>query len=134
MDVLANFEVLFKARGLSAVHGRVFGTILLSDGKISQKEIAEQSGYSIPAVSIALDELVRLGLVEKEKHERTYFYSTDAKMSNIMKNFLLTIQRQYVEPFLRDCGSCPPTPGVKKLVQNMNDFDEYLSKLLEVKV
>ncbi len=134
MDVLANFEVLFKARGLSAVHGRVFGTLLLSGAQMTQKQIARESGYSVPAVSIALDELVKLGLVKKRKKQRTFYYSADADLPKIMHDFLKTIKKDYVEPFLREIKEYPRTEPVKKFEKSMKNLDNYLSRLLEVRV
>ncbi len=134
MDVLANFEVLFKARGLSAVHGRVFGSLLLSEEEMTQKQIAKAAGYSVPAVSIALDELEKIRLVKKKKLQRTFFYYTDADLPKIMKNFLQAIKKDYVEPFLREMKDYQKTSTLKKFEKNMKKLDVYLSKLLEVQV
>ena len=134
-DLLDNFELLFKARGMSALHGRVFGTLLISDKALSQEEIAEKTGYSIPAISIALDELSRLRLIRKERKsgDRKYYYSTDAKLSQIFYSFLESIHDEHVVPFLRALRSKKQkNKNVEKFIESLEDLRQYLESLLEV--
>ena len=116
------------------IRDRVFGTLLLTGKEMNQKQIAKESGYSVPAVSIALDELVKLGLVKKKKKQRTFYYSADADLPKIMYSFLKTIKKDYVEPFLREIKEYPGTVSVKKFEKSMKNLDDYLSRLLEVRV
>ena len=64
-SLLGTFEALFRARGMGGIYGRVFGALILSANAMTQDQISEYIGYSVPAVSGALDELIRLGLVQK---------------------------------------------------------------------
>lgn len=84
--ILGTFEALFKARGLGALHGRVFGAILLAVDPMTQDEISDFTGYSVPAVSSAIDGLVRVGLVFRQKRQdsRKNYYSSRANRKSVV--------------------------------------------------
>ena len=137
-DLLSNFEVLFKARGLSAVHGRLFGALLLSDEALSQNQLAKQTNYSIPAVSLSLDELTRLRLIKKTRKsgDRKNYYTTDADLVQIFRKFIESIHDEHVVPFNRALSNIPlskQTTNLQKLSKNMSNLQDYLEKLMEVK-
>ena len=137
-DLLSNFEVLFKARGLSAVHGRLFGALILSDTALSQEQLAKQTSYSIPAVSLSLDELTRLRLIKKtrKRGDRKNYYTTDADLVQIFRKFIESIHDEHVVPFNRTLNNVPRTSrteNLQKLAKNMNKLQEYLEKVLEVR-
>jgi len=137
-DLLSNFEVLFKARGLSAVHGRIFGVMLMAGEPLTQDAIAERSNYSVPAVSISLDELVRLGLATKTRKagDRKGYYRTDADLVSIFQKFIAAIHDEHVLPFTRLLAvyveANPNNKSMKGLKKNLNGLELYLRKLLEV--
>ena len=93
---------MFSVRGLGALHGRVFGALLLAVEPMTQDEISEFTGYSVPAVSSAIDELVRFGLVTKQKRQdsRKNYYASRANLDEIMRMTLKTIHEDYVRVVL----------------------------------
>jgi DNA-binding transcriptional regulator GbsR (MarR family) len=146
-DILGTFEALFKARGLGALHGRVFGALLLAVDPMTQDEISEFTGYSVPAVSSAIDELVRVGLVYKQKRQdsRKNHYSSKANLDEIMRMMLKTIHDDYVLVVLSQLqwskGGAKGTedPQVNEHVEfienyeaKLKDLESYLTRLLEV--
>ncbi|MCD1296005.1 transcriptional regulator, TrmB [Methanocella sp. CWC-04] len=145
--ILSTFEALFKVRGLGPLHGRVFGAIMLSVDALTQDEIGEFTGYSVPAVSSALDDLVRVGLVYKQKRQdsRKNYYSSKADLDEIMKMILKTIHDDYVMVVLNRLETSknnmaaidePFAQGHIEIVQNyekeLRDLELYLKRLLEV--
>ena len=138
-DLLSNFEILFKARGLSAVHGRIFGVLVMAGKPLTQDQLAERSNYSVPAVSIALDELVRLGLVARTRKtgERKGYYQSDADLVKIFQKFIAAIHDEHVLPFARlleyYVRENPKNKTMKNLQDNMTSLELYLQRLLEVK-
>lgn len=138
-DPLSNFEILFKARGMSSIHGRIFGSLVFSNEDLTQEQLADITDYSIPAVSIALDELTRLRLAKKirKRGDRKNYYTTDADLTKIFSKFLESIHDEHVVPFLRGLETVPEknkTENMKKLETNLEDLRSYLEKLLEVKL
>jgi DNA-binding transcriptional regulator GbsR (MarR family) len=145
--ILGTFEALFKARGLGALHGRVFGAILLAVDPMTQDEISEFTGYSVPAVSSAIDELVRVGLVYKQKRQdsRKNYYSSRANLDEIMRMMLKTIHDDYVLAVLnqlqwskgdRKGSSDPQVNGHIEFIENyeanLKGLESYLKRLLDV--
>ena len=104
--ILGTFEALFKIRGMGDLHGRVFGAILLSVDEMTQDEISEFTGYSVPAVSSALDELARVGLINKRRRQdsRKYYYSSRADLDEILRMVLKTVHDDYVAVVLGQLG------------------------------
>jgi len=146
-SILGTFEALFKARGMGDLHGRVFGAILLSVNEMTQDEISLFTGYSVPAVSSALDELVRVGLVNRHKRQdsRKYYYSSKADLDEIMRMILKTIHDDYVKVVLDRLsaseaeirsGDDPQMREHMENIQNyereLKDLETYLERLLKV--
>ena len=146
-SILGTFEALFKARGMGDLHGRVFGAILLSVNEMTQDEISLFTGYSVPAVSSALDELVRVGLVNRHKRQdsRKYYYSSKADLDEIMRMILKTIHDDYVKVVLDQLsaagaemrsGDDPQMREHMENIQNyereLKDLETYLERLLKV--
>ncbi|HTY89585.1 MAG TPA: MarR family transcriptional regulator [Methanocella sp.] len=144
--ILDTFEALFKARGLGTLHGRVFGAILLAVEPMTQDEISEFTGYSVPAVSSAIDELVRLNLVARQKRQdsRKNYYSSRANLDEIMRMTLKTIHDDYVQVVL---GQLQAVKGDKdandpRLSEHaefieiyeakLRDLESYMKRLLDV--
>ncbi len=145
--ILGTFEALFKARGLGALHGRVFGSILLAVGPVTQDEISEFTGYSVPAVSSAIEELVRVGLVSRQKRQdsRKNYYSSRTNLDEIMRMVLKTIHDDYVLVVLNQLESTkagargtqdPVVNGHLEFIENYEDrlmeLESYMKRLLDV--
>lgn len=132
--VLQNFELLFKARGMSPAHGRVFGALVLSGKALTQRKIVELTGYSLPAICIALDDLVRVGLVSKTKirGKREKLYKADSDMRKVFHNFLINIKDSHVAPF-RMLLQSQEKAELKKMEKQLKDFEKYLDRLIEVR-
>lgn len=144
--ILGTFEALFKARGLGALHGRVFGAILLAVGPMTQDEISEFTGYSVPAVSTAIDELVRVGLVARQKRQdsRKNYYSSRANLDELMRMVLKTIHDDYVLVVLGQLqwvtgdkdSSDPRVSEHIEFIENydakLKDLESYMKRLMNV--
>ncbi len=146
--ILGTFEALFKMRGMGDLHGRVFGAILLSVEEMTQDEISDFTGYSVPAVSGALDELVRVGIVNKRRRQdsRKYYYSSRADLDEVLRMVLKTVHDDYVAVVLDQLGMVKrvnagnvPSPDLRGHIENilnyekeLVDLETYLKRLLEV--
>jgi HTH-type transcriptional regulator, osmoprotectant uptake regulator len=145
--ILGTFEALFKARGLGSLHGRVFGAILLAVKPMTQDEISEFTGYSVPAVSSAIEELIRVGLVYRQKRQdsRKNYYSSKANLDEIMRMVLKTIHDDYVQVVLNQLeytkagAAGTQDPQVSEHVEFIENYEaklegleSYMKRLLDV--
>ena len=64
-ELASLWEDMAEGRGFNRVVGRVLFTLMVGGRPLSQKEIAEETGYSLPTVSRALNTLVTLGTGKK---------------------------------------------------------------------
>ena len=70
-EILNLWEDIAEARGFDRVLGRVLCTMLIEAIPMSQQELAEKTGYSIPTISKTLKVLVSLGSGRKRKKPGT---------------------------------------------------------------
>ncbi len=134
--LLDQLEMIFRARGLTSAHGRVFGALLLAKKPLTQKEISEMTKYSIPAISLALDDLANHGLVrgKKIKGKREKVYTITGDLTKMFRNFIKNVKEEQVEPFLKILSNLPETPGTNKLKEELIRLNKYLTALLNVEV
>lgn len=78
-------ERITEQRGFKPIHGRILACFFLSDQPRSQHFIAEWTGYSVSAVSRTLDQLMKIGSIQryKEPGERSYRYQIRASMPSL---------------------------------------------------
>jgi len=79
-------EGLAEQRGFKSIHGRILACFLMTQGPLTQDEISSWTGYSISAVSRALDQLTSLGSVRRYKQagNRSYLYELSMSMGSIL--------------------------------------------------
>ena len=65
--VVSLWEDIAEARGFERAVGTVICTLIVENRPLSQREISERTGYSIPTVSKTLKTLLPLGSVRKTK-------------------------------------------------------------------
>ncbi len=78
-------ERIVEERGFTPLHGRILACLFLSSQARTQYTIAQWTGYSISAVSRALDQLVALGSIRRYKTpgERSYNYESGTSMPQL---------------------------------------------------
>jgi DNA-binding transcriptional regulator GbsR (MarR family) len=78
-------ERITEQRGFQPIHGRILAGLFLSDRSLTQKELADWSGYSVSAVSRTLDQMVALGSVRryKEPGRRSFQYELVASLPSL---------------------------------------------------
>ncbi len=90
-EVVSLWEDIVEARGFERVFGRIICILLLEGKPISQKQISEKTGYSLPSVSKALNTLTSLGSVRKIRGSgaRTMLYFVEMHPSEMMSGGLV---------------------------------------------
>ncbi|MBD3226996.1 MAG: MarR family transcriptional regulator [Candidatus Lokiarchaeota archaeon] len=77
------YERIAERRGLPGIVGRIMGVLFLEKNAMNQKKLSELTGYSISSISRALDQMIRLGIIEKRKHKSNEYYIYEMKSSFI---------------------------------------------------
>lgn len=89
--LVALWEDVAESRGFDRIHGNVLYSLLTSRHPLSQREMAERTGYSIPTISKALKTLIPLGSVLKRKHpgQRTTSYYVEMHPTEMLSGALV---------------------------------------------
>jgi DNA-binding transcriptional regulator GbsR (MarR family) len=136
------WEDIAEARGFDRVVGTVICTLLTENRPLSQMEIAEKTGYSVPTISKTLKTLVSLGSVRKMKKrgERIFLYYTAMHplemLSGALTKWIVTaksmknrISKMYQE--LVEIESKHPEQAIK-LMNTLRDFSESVPKMIDI--
>jgi len=141
-NITSLWEDIAEARGFDRVVGTVICTLIVESRPLSQKEIAERTGYSIPTVSKTLKMLLPLGSVRKTKKpgSRVTFYHVEMHPLEIFSGTLTrwvltarTMARRMAEirEELEDAESEDPE-RVQKLLRVLGRFVDPIPKITEI--
>jgi DNA-binding transcriptional regulator GbsR (MarR family) len=85
-ELASMWEDMAEGRGFNRVVGRVLFTLMVKGRPLSQTEIVEETGYSLPTVSRALNTLVTLGTGKKTSTpgSRLRRYHVEARPQDLM--------------------------------------------------
>jgi DNA-binding transcriptional regulator GbsR (MarR family) len=112
--------------GFKEGDGKIYGILLLSEKPMSMKEISEESGYSISAISTFLDALKRFGLISKVKRNRTYFFKADKDFLRFYKGSFSDTLKREISPLKNKLET-----EIKRLETRKGD-DSFLKMLKEL--
>lgn len=89
-EVVSLWEDLAESRGFNRVLGRVLYTLLIEAEPLSQQDLADRTGYSIPTVSRTLNALTSLGTVRKTSMpgSRLAFYYVEVRPHELLSDGL----------------------------------------------
>ncbi len=68
-ELIDRAGLITKRWGLSEPSGRVFGALLIAEGPMTQRALAERVGYSLSLVSPSLRALEEMGMVRASRRE-----------------------------------------------------------------
>ncbi|NIR87689.1 helix-turn-helix domain-containing protein [Candidatus Bathyarchaeota archaeon] len=91
------YEDMLRAKGLPTIFGRIMATLLLEDRELSHKELSNLTGYSISSVSRTLDQMVRMGVVQKHKDVslKHFVFHVDVDFPEMIASGMETMLRVY---------------------------------------
>ncbi len=136
------WEDIAEVRGFDRVVGTVVCTLLIENRPLSQQEIAEKTGYSIPTISKTLKVFAPLGSVRKMKKrgERTALYYVDASPLEMLSGALMkwVITAKTMEQRMSDiCQELETTKDehperAEKLIKIATKFSTSVPKMIKI--
>jgi DNA-binding transcriptional regulator GbsR (MarR family) len=141
-EVVVLWEDLAEARGFDRVVGRVISILLIEGAPLSQQELAEKTGYSVPTISKTLKTLTSLGSVRKTKQpgKRLTLYYADMRPSEMLSGALRswvilarTIERRVtlISQKLENARAENPDRA-EKLRKIVIEFTASIPKMIEI--
>lgn len=110
--IYSTFSNIAKSLGYSEVYGRIIACLLINEDPVTLSEVAKETGYSSPMVSLSIDFLENVGMVKRVKKpgdKKLYLQSDGNLLDGLKKVILAKIQ--------------------KNVSNSLEEFDEYRSKL-----
>jgi DNA-binding transcriptional regulator GbsR (MarR family) len=141
-EVASIWEDMAESRGYNRVVGTVLFILMVEGRPLSQKEIAEKTGYSLPTISRALNTIVALGTAKKTATpgSRLRRYRVEMRSEDLMvgglANWLLVARtmRRRVSGVLDELGSLENEEAEK--AENLKTFltglHDSLPRMIEI--
>ncbi len=117
----------------------ILGYLIIHD-KLSQSNLKELTGYSTGTISTTLGSLIELGVVQKERIERSnkYLYSMVGDLQKIFETSSdvsieqFTIISKYIEGKLNELDEYKDQEGYENLFTQLNVVLEGYKKVMQI--
>ena len=140
--IVSMWEDIAEARGFDRVVGTVLCTLIVENIPLSQREIAEKTGYSIPTVSKTLKILLPLGSVRRMKKpgKRVTLYQVEMHpleiLSGTLTRWMLTARTMArrmseIQEGLEKARSEDPE-RVQMLLRMLREFVDPIPEVTEI--
>ncbi|QQG40033.1 MAG: hypothetical protein HYS81_01320 [Candidatus Aenigmatarchaeota archaeon] len=140
--IYATFANTAAGLGYSEVHGKIIGCLLITPNPVSLATLAKETGYSASMISLSLDFLENLGMIERVKHhgDRRLFVRTKGDLMQAVKRAVqvklersITDSRKEFEAYRREIKGLPDSEQkglmlerVSVLEKEMKRFERYV--------
>jgi DNA-binding transcriptional regulator GbsR (MarR family) len=114
--IYSAFANIAKSLGYSEVYGRIIACLIIHEGPVALSEVAQETGYSPPMVSLSIDFLETVGMVKRVKRpgdKKLYLQSSGNLLDGLKKVILVKIQNS--------------------VSTSLKEFEEYRKELKELK-
>lgn len=94
--LLSTFADVASSLGYSSVHGKIIGALLIKDRAVSLQKLAQETGYSSSMVSLSLDLLEVLGIIQKVKKSgdrKLYIQLSGDLLECLKKAIVIKVQK-----------------------------------------
>ena len=141
-NLFSLWEDIAEARGFDRAVGTVICTLLTENKPISQQEIAEKTGYSVPTISKTLKTLVSLGSVRKMKKRgaRIFLYYTAIHpldmLSGALTKWIVTARTMSdrISDMYKELVEIKDEHSEQsiKLINMLREFSDSIPKMIEI--
>ncbi len=115
-QIFSTFADIAKSIGYSEVYGRIIACLLVHQEPIALTQVAKETGYSSPMVSLSIDFLETVGMVKRIKKpgdRKLYLQSSGSLLDGLKKAILVKIE--------------------KNVSTSLQEFEKYKQQLKHVK-
>ncbi|MHA1230109.1 MAG: GbsR/MarR family transcriptional regulator [Candidatus Helarchaeota archaeon] len=138
------FERIMVQRGYNPLIGRIIALFFLKNEPLTQEDIEKSTGYSRSAISRALDQLVKMGLIYKKRISgtRAFQYIMEKGLNELMIDGIdrwlkgIEILKQQTEFLISELPSEPPKnisiDTFDNLKSRIEEFNTISKKLMNI--
>ncbi len=115
-QIFSTFANIAKSLGYSEVYGRIIACLLVHQEPVALTQVAKETGYSSPMVSLSIDFLETVGMVKRVKKfgdRKLYLQSNGSLLDGLKKAILVKIS--------------------KNVSTSLQDFEKYKEQLKQIK-
>jgi len=95
-QIFSTFSDIAKSIGYSEVYGRIIACLLTHQEPVALTQVAKETGYSSPMVSLSIDFLETVGMVKRIKKpgdRKLYLQSNGSLLDGLKKAILVKIEK-----------------------------------------
>lgn len=148
-SIYSAFSNTASSIGYDEIHGRIIAALILNGGEMSLQNLSEETGYSSSSISLSLDLLEVLGIIDKVKKQgdRKLYVKMEGNILEGLKEAVLIQLQNTISGTLESLGkhegklreienesSDKVLEGLETLNEQMERLERYVDKLAEVKI
>ncbi|MFP4116443.1 MAG: MarR family transcriptional regulator [Candidatus Aenigmatarchaeota archaeon] len=148
-EIYSSFSNTASSIGYDEIHGRIIAALIMDGDEMSLQELSEETGYSSSSISLSLDLLEVLGIIEKvkKKGDRKLYVKMEGDILEGLKQaIVIQLQKTIAgtieslgeyEGKLEEIGSEESEgilEGLTTLNRQMRRLESYVDKLSEVEI
>jgi len=133
------FSRVAQSLGYSKVHGVILAALFLNK-ELSLRELAKKTRYSLSSISLSIDFLELLNLVEKKrKADKQVYIELKGDILVVLKDIFLAKILRSIEESRREIFELEPKSEeerekLKRLKKEMDRFEKYVKELAKVRI
>jgi len=133
------FSRVAQSLGYSKVHGVILAALFLNK-ELSLQELAKKTRYSLSSISLSIDFLELLNLVEKKrKADKQVYIELKGDILVVLKDIFLAKILRSIEESRREIFELEPKSEeerekLKRLKKEMDRFEKYVKELAKVRI
>jgi DNA-binding transcriptional regulator GbsR (MarR family) len=146
-QIFSTFASIAKDIGYSEVYGRIIACLLIHQEPVTLNDVAKETGYSAPMVSLSVDFLETVGMIKRVKKpgdRKLYLQSNGSLLDGLKKAILVKLENnvstslqefeKYKEQLKNIKGDeekklLKAIETLKKEIKRMDNYMRVLSKI-----
>lgn len=115
-QIFSTFANMAKGIGYSEVYGRIIACLLIHQEPVTLNDVAKETGYSSPMVSLSVDFLETVGMIKRVKKpgdRKLYLQSNGSLLDGLKKVILVKLE--------------------KNVSSSLQEFEKYKEQLKHIK-
>ncbi len=148
-EIYSSFSNTASSIGYDEIHGRIIAALIMDGEEMSLQELSKETGYSSSSISLSLDLLEVLGIIEKvkKKGDRKLYVRMEgdilqglkqAIVIQLQKTIASTVEsldvREEKLVSMSSKESDNVLKGLRTLNKEMGRLEKYVDKLSQVEI